>query len=57
MTARPGKIAAEFTISLPRPRTWDMVLTEEFLAIKRQVLAILRPDLTHVQALQPAEKS
>lgn len=52
MTPRPGKIAAEFAISLPRPRTWDMVLTEEFLSIKRKVLAILRPELTHVK-VQP----
>jgi NitT/TauT family transport system ATP-binding protein len=49
MTPRPGKMAAEFTISLPRPRTWDMVLTEEFLTIKRRVLGILRPDLTHME--------
>ncbi len=46
MSARPGRIAAEFPITLPRPRTWDMVLSEEFLALKRQVIGILRPDLT-----------
>ena len=47
MTPRPGRIAAEFDIALPQQRTWDMVLTEEFLSIKRNVLEILRPDLTH----------
>lgn len=47
MTPRPGRIAAEFDITLPQQRTWDMVLTEEFLSIKRNVLEILRPDLTH----------
>jgi NitT/TauT family transport system ATP-binding protein len=56
MTARPGQIAAEFQISLPRPRTWDMVLTGEFLDIKRQVLEILRPDLTHAHIPQTLEK-
>ena len=56
MTARPGQVAAEFQISLPRPRTWDMVLTGEFLDIKRQVLEILRPDLTHAHIPQTLEK-
>jgi NitT/TauT family transport system ATP-binding protein len=48
MTPRPGKIARELRISLPRPRVWDMTLTEEFLALKREILDIIRPDLTHV---------
>lgn len=47
MSPRPGRIAAEFAIALPQQRTWDMVLTEEFLSIKRNVLNVLRPDLTH----------
>ena len=46
MSARPGRVAAEISITLPRPRSWDVVLSEEFLALKRQVLEILRPDLT-----------
>lgn len=46
MSPRPGRIAAQFEISLPQPRTWDMILTEDFLSLKRQVLGILRPDLT-----------
>jgi NitT/TauT family transport system ATP-binding protein len=46
MSPRPGRIVAEFEISLPQPRTWDMTLTEDFLLHKRQVLEILRPDLT-----------
>ena len=44
--ARPGQIIAELPIRLPRPRSWDIVLSEEFLALKRQVLEIMRPDLT-----------
>lgn len=52
MTPRPGKIAKDVNISLPRPRTWDMVLTEEFLDLKRQVLEVLRPDLTHHNSLK-----
>jgi NitT/TauT family transport system ATP-binding protein len=50
MTPRPGKVAAVNEVSLPHPRRWDMVLTDEFLDIKRQILDILRPDLTHAHA-------
>jgi NitT/TauT family transport system ATP-binding protein len=50
MTPRPGKVAAVIEVSLPHPRSWDMVLRDEFLDIKRQVLDILRPDLTHAHA-------
>ena len=50
MTPRPGKVAAVIEVSLPHPRRWDMVLTDEFVDIKRQVLDILRPDLTHAHA-------
>ncbi len=51
MSARPGQIVAELPITLPRPRTWDIVLSEDFLALKRQVLEIMRPDLTHAVPL------
>ncbi|QBD78657.1 ABC transporter ATP-binding protein [Ktedonosporobacter rubrisoli] len=54
MTARPGSIAQEITVTLPRPRAWDIALTEEFLALKREVLSILRPGLTHLQTVHSA---
>ncbi|HEY4389590.1 MAG TPA: ABC transporter ATP-binding protein [Ktedonobacteraceae bacterium] len=54
MTPRPGKIAQEIAISLPRPRTWDMTLSEEFLVLKRQVLATLRPDMKFQYLDNPA---
>lgn len=37
MTARPGLIKAEVPISLPRPRTPDMVSSAEYLAIKHKL--------------------
>jgi NitT/TauT family transport system ATP-binding protein len=52
MTARPGKMDKEVTVSLPRPRTWEMMLSEEFLDHKRQVLEVLRPNLTHPNPLK-----
>ena len=45
MTPRPGRISAEVSVPLTRPRHWDMALTPEFLQMKREVLQILRPDM------------
>jgi NitT/TauT family transport system ATP-binding protein len=45
MTARPGRIAQDFAVPLARPRQWEMVLTPEFVDLKRQVLEVLRPQL------------
>lgn len=37
MSARPGRIVAEFKIDLPRPRTMDLIYESEFLALSRSV--------------------
>lgn len=37
MTARPGRIKAEIPIPLPRPRTPDIAITPEYLAIKHKL--------------------
>lgn len=44
MTPRPGRVAAALTVSLPRPRHWDVVLGREFNEYKREILSILRPN-------------
>ncbi len=41
MTPRPGKIGAELTIDLPRPRALDVVNTEHFGDYVRQIRAAL----------------
>ena len=41
MTPRPGKIGAELTIDLPRPRPLDVVNTEGFGAYVRQIRSAL----------------
>ena len=41
MRARPGRIAIETGVPLPRARHWDMTLDPAFLYLKRQVMAIL----------------
>lgn len=42
MSGRPGKITAEITVSQPKPRKQDYVLTMEFLEYKKQILELLR---------------
>ena len=41
LSGQPGRIAAELTIQPPRPRALSFALSEEFLACKRQILALL----------------
>lgn len=48
MTARPGKLAKEFSIPFPRPRAWELSLTPEFLSLKKDVLDVLRPEVEQV---------
>ncbi len=42
MSARPGKIAKEIQVELPRPREWDMQLTKEFIEYKREIILELQ---------------
>jgi NitT/TauT family transport system ATP-binding protein len=47
MTARPGRIAQTVAIPFPRPRAWEILLTEEALHLRKAILEIMRPDLAH----------
>ncbi|MFD1708876.1 ABC transporter ATP-binding protein [Siminovitchia sediminis] len=42
MSARPGRIAKEIQVELPRPREWDMQLTTEFIEYKREIIIELQ---------------
>jgi NitT/TauT family transport system ATP-binding protein len=44
MTARPGTIKAEVAIPLERPRHQSMMLSSEFLALRRGFMALIREE-------------
>lgn len=44
MTARPGRLRAEVSLTLPRPRTLEVTTSEEFVSAKRRVLAMIREE-------------
>ncbi|MDE2580737.1 MAG: ABC transporter ATP-binding protein [Rhodospirillales bacterium] len=44
MTARPGRVKAEFRIDLPRPRDPDSILSAKFLALRRELAGLIREE-------------
>jgi NitT/TauT family transport system ATP-binding protein len=45
MTARPGRMKATVDINIPRPRSLEMMLDPDFIAIKRQLLGLLHDEI------------
>lgn len=45
MTARPGRIKAEIPVRFERPRSMDLVLEPEFIALKRRILGLLHDEI------------
>ena len=46
MSARPGRIREEIVVALPRPRTFEVLTSDEFVAIKKHLLSLVH-DLSH----------
>jgi len=44
MTARPGTIKAEIAIPLGRPRHQSMLMSSEFLALRRGLMSLIREE-------------
>ncbi|MTT31156.1 ATP-binding cassette domain-containing protein [Terrilactibacillus sp. BCM23-1] len=42
MSAKPGRMAKEINIELPKPRDWNVQLSENFLKYKREILVELQ---------------
>jgi len=49
MTRRPGRIREEIAVPFPKPRTFSIVTTPAFVAIKERVLHLIREELTTAQ--------
>ncbi|HTV25146.1 MAG TPA: hypothetical protein VMG12_40910, partial [Polyangiaceae bacterium] len=41
LSERPGRVKADLTVDLPRPRTRDLLTSIEFMRLKREALALL----------------
>ena len=44
MTARPGRIKAEVAIDIPRPRSVGVLTADEFIVIKRRIMALIHEE-------------
>ena len=44
ISRRPGRILKDLTITLPRPRAYDVLVTSDFMAVKRDVLSLVRQE-------------
>ncbi|HEV8663989.1 MAG TPA: ABC transporter ATP-binding protein [Candidatus Methylomirabilis sp.] len=56
MTARPGRIKKVLEVPLPRPRSLEVLTSESFMALKREVLGLIREEtLKAIADGQPAE--
>ena len=47
MSARPGTLKAEVQVNLPRPRLVEMETSPEFLALRQQLLGLIREEVGH----------
>lgn len=57
LTQRPGRIGEELKLDFPRPRTADLVTSNEFVRLKRRCLGLIRGTATNISALHLAPGS
>jgi len=58
MTARPGRIKQQLTVDIPRPRGPEVLTAPRFVALKRQVLGLIREEaMAALAEAIPAEAS
>ncbi len=52
MSRRPGRVLADIAVGIPRPRTYDVLTSPEFMAIKREVLTLVRQEALAVAEME-----
>ncbi len=51
MSARPGKLKLESRIDIPRPRSYEIMTTQDFIDIKRQLIDSIREETLKAMSL------
>ena len=49
LTRRPGRLKALFDVDLPRPRTVDVLVSKEFMKLKRDCMDLVREETLGLQ--------
>ncbi|NVJ93055.1 MAG: ABC transporter ATP-binding protein, partial [Methylocystaceae bacterium] len=44
MSGRPGQIKKDIRVNIERPRSMDLVMEPEFIAMKREIIELLKHD-------------
>ncbi len=53
MSARPGRIKKQIKITIPRPRTLEVLTSPEFVAFKRDILDVMYEESVRAAAIKP----
>ena len=53
MSARPGRIKKQVQITIPRPRTLEVLTSPEFVAFKRDILDVMYEESVRAAAVRP----
>ncbi len=56
MSARPGRFIDTITVDLPRPRKYDLITSEPFIALKRRIQKNLHAEVQKALAVAHAER-
>jgi len=56
MCASPGHLIADIKVELPRPRTSDMVTSEEYIRTKRECMDLIRTESIRAFEQQGSKK-
>jgi NitT/TauT family transport system ATP-binding protein len=51
MDVNPGRIATELAVDLPRPRHFDVIATDEFQALRREIFELIRREHAWAEAM------